>query len=156
MLGQLEPNGEVLAASRGVLGGHLKGTSSETTRKVMQSNRGQDTGPELRLRRRLHSMGLRYRVGLRLEQNRRRSIDIAFTKPKVAIFVDGCFWHGCPSHSRPTKSNIEFWNEKIERNRIRDADTNALLDVNGWTVIRFWEHDDYEMAAAHIYEVVKR
>ncbi len=138
------------------LEGSLKRTTSATTRKVMQSNRGRDTEPELRLRRRLHSMGLRYRVGLRPEQNRRRSIDIAFTKTKVAIFVDGCFWHGCPSHSRPTKSNSDFWSGKISRNKLRDSDTNALLESNGWTVIRFWEHDDFELAAVQIYEVVKR
>ena len=129
--------------------------SSATIRRVMRSNRGRDTGPELRLRRKLHSMGLRFRVGLRIAENRRRSIDIAFTRQRIAIFVDGCFWHGCPVHSRATKSNSEFWRDKIRRNQSRDVDTNALLEAGGWTVLRYWEHEDFESAAQQIYEAVR-
>jgi DNA mismatch endonuclease (patch repair protein) len=128
--------------------------SSEVTRRVMQSNRGRDTGPELRLRRLLHAEGLRYRVGLRPALDLRRTIDIAFTKQRVAVFVDGCFWHGCPTHSRSVKTNTAFWNAKIARNIARDLDTDEALRVRGRTVLRFWEHVDPEISARQIAELI--
>jgi DNA mismatch endonuclease (patch repair protein) len=77
----------------------------------------------------------------------RRRADVVFPKERVAVFVDGCFWHGCPLHSRPAKKNAEAWSAKIKRNMERDAETNALLAAAGWTVLRIWEHDDLGAAA---------
>jgi len=107
----------------------------------MRANRGRDTGPELALRRVLHARGLRYRVDHPLPFDRRRRADIAFTRAKVAVFVDGCFWHGCPEHGATPRTNTDFWAAKIARNRERDADTVRLLDEAGWAVLRFWEHE---------------
>jgi DNA mismatch endonuclease (patch repair protein) len=121
----------------------------------MQSNRGKNTGPEVRLRQQLHSLGLRYRVGLRVEPDLRRTVDVAFTKLKLAVFIDGCFWHGCPLHSRPTKTNSEFWAAKISTNKARDADTNNALGLRGWKVVRFWEHEDSSKAALIVEDLVK-
>lgn len=129
--------------------------SSETAKRVMRGNRGRDTTPELHLRRELHSRGLRYRVNLRVPSNLRRSIDIAFTGPKLAVFMDGCFWHGCPIHRAHPKTNADFWMAKIERNILRDQGTNQLLEEEGWTVIRVWEHDDIMKAADRIQRQVE-
>jgi len=98
-----------------------------------------DTAPELALRRALHARGLRYRVAHPVPGNRRRTIDIAFTRREVAVFVDGCFWHGCPVHSRPVIANSRWWTEKLAANQARDADTNAWLTARGWRVVRVWE-----------------
>lgn len=130
--------------------------SSPATRRVMQSNRGRDTIPELRLRQEVHARGLRYRVNLRVEPDVRRTVDIAFTKLKLAVFVDGCFWHGCPLHSRSAKTNPEYWGSKIAANQARDDDTTKALRQRGWTVVRFWEHDDPKAAAIKIVKLVKR
>jgi DNA mismatch endonuclease (patch repair protein) len=109
----------------------------------MQSNRSRDTQPELALRQLLHARGLRYRVDVRPVAGLRRRADIVFTKKKVAVFIDGCFWHGCPVHGSSTfKSNAAFWEAKIARNRERDAETTRELAAQGWRVMRFWEHDD--------------
>ena len=101
-------------------------------------------------------MGLRFRVGVKVEPDVRRTVDIAFTKVKLAVLVDGCFWHGCPIHSRPVKTNAAFWTSKIAVNQARDADTNVVLRSYGWTVLRFWEHDEPEEAAARIEEQVRK
>lgn len=108
----------------------------------MRANRGRDTGPELAVRRALHAMGLRYRVDHPLPFDRRRRGDIVFTRAKVAVFIDGCFWHGCPDHGVMPRTNSAFWAAKIARNRERDADTTARLVEQGWVVLRFWEHED--------------
>ncbi|MFB7294242.1 very short patch repair endonuclease [Streptomyces rubiginosohelvolus] len=129
--------------------------SSVSARAVMTANKGRDTKPELALRSLLHGMGLRYRVDTRPLPGLRRTADVVFTKTKVAVFVDGCFWHGCPEHHRPAKRREEFWHEKIEGNRRRDAETNAALCAAGWEVIRVWEHEDPEDAAAHVREIVR-
>jgi len=107
----------------------------------MQANRGRDTQPELAVRRGLHARGLRYRVDHPLPFDRRRRADIAFTRAKVAVFIDGCFWHGCPDHGTTPRTNSEFWSAKIARNRERDAETDLRLHQEGWLVLRFWEHD---------------
>jgi DNA mismatch endonuclease (patch repair protein) len=107
----------------------------------MQANRGRDTQPELAVRRGLHARGLRYRVDHPLPFDRRRRADIAFTRAKVAVFIDGCFWHGCPDHGTTPRTNSEFWSAKIARNRERDAETDLRLRQEGWLVLRFWEHD---------------
>jgi len=116
----------------------------------MRANRGRDTGPELALRRVLHARGLRYRVDHPLPFDRRRRADIAFTRAKVAVFMDGCFWHGCPEHGVTPRTNTDFWVGKIARNRERDADTVRRLDEVGWVVLRFWEHEPVEECASDV------
>lgn len=116
--------------------------SSEAARTTMRANSGRDTGPELAVRRALHARGLRYRVDYPLPFNRRRRADIAFTRVRIAVFIDGCFWHGCPEHGTTPRTNSRFWFEKIARNRARDAETMGLLAAEGWHALRFWEHED--------------
>jgi DNA mismatch endonuclease (patch repair protein) len=116
----------------------------------MRSNRGRDTGPELALRRVLHARGLRYRVDHPLPFDRRRRADIAFTRAKVAVFIDGCFWHGCPEHGATPRTNTAFWSAKIARNRERDADTVRRLDEAGWAVLRFWEHEPVDSCVERV------
>ncbi|MFC5824969.1 very short patch repair endonuclease [Nonomuraea insulae] len=131
------------------------GASSEGVRKSMQSNRGRDTGPELALRRAVHALGLRYRVSIRPLPAIRRTADLVFTKAKVAVFMDGCFWHGCPDHHTKSATNAEFWAEKVRRNRERDAETDRLLREAGWMVVRVWEHESPSPAAELIAEAVR-
>ncbi|MCZ9354887.1 very short patch repair endonuclease [Streptomyces mutabilis] len=121
--------------------------SSQAVRAVMRANRGKDTAPELALRRLLHASGLRYRVDARPVPQVRRRADLVFPGVRVAVFVDGCFWHGCPEHYRPATRNAEFWQEKIEGNRSRDRETNEIFRAAGWSVIRVWEHEAPETAA---------
>lgn len=101
-----------------------------------------DTAPELAIRRELFARGLRYRKHVPVPGRARRSIDIAFPGRKLAVFVDGCFWHSCPLHGTGTKHNGEWWRTKLDENQRRDRDTDSLLVDQGWTVLRFWEHDD--------------
>jgi DNA mismatch endonuclease, patch repair protein len=124
--------------------------SSEAARSTMRANRSRDTGPEMAVRRVLHARGLRYRVDHPLPFDRRRRADIAFTRAKVAVFIDGCFWHGCPEHGTTPRTNTAFWSEKIARNRARDQDTTERLEKLGWAVLRFWEHSDPLRAAASV------
>lgn len=93
------------------------------------------------VRRRLHAAGLRYRVSVRPLATLRRTADIVFTRRRLAVFIDGCFWHGCPEHYQAPARNAEFWLAKRRRNRDRDAETDASLVAAGWRVLRFWEHD---------------
>jgi DNA mismatch endonuclease (patch repair protein) len=120
----------------------------------MMKVRQTGTKAEMALRKALHRLGLRYRVNFQVLKKPRRIADVAFTKYKIAVFVDGCFWHGCPEHASWPKSNSEFWQLKIEANRARDADTDAKLRGIGWTVIRIWEHKCPEMAADAINAVM--
>ncbi|WP_433425747.1 very short patch repair endonuclease [Microtetraspora malaysiensis] len=129
--------------------------SSEATRASMRSNKGKDTKPELALRRAVHALGLRYRVSYRPLRSVRRTADLVFTKAKVAVFMDGCFWHGCPTHHTVSATNPEFWAEKVRRNRERDLETDRLLREAGWRVIRIWEHEDPLTAASMIREVIR-
>jgi DNA mismatch endonuclease (patch repair protein) len=99
-----------------------------------------DTKPELLLRSELHSRGLRFRVQCKVPGNNRRTIDIAFTRARLAVYIDGCFWHGCPKHHVRPKANSEWWAWKIERNQARDRDTDRELLSRGWEVLRIWEH----------------
>lgn len=121
----------------------------------MQRQRRKDTEPELALRRALHRAGLRYRVGLPVTGLPRRSVDIAFTRIKLAVFVDGCFWHGCPQHATWPKANAAWWEAKILKNRERDGETTRKLEGVGWTVIRIWEHESAEDAAARLLDLVR-
>ncbi len=122
----------------------------------MRANRGRDTGPEMAVRRALHARGLRYRVDHPLPFDRRRRADIAFTRAKVAVFVDGCFWHGCPDHGSTPRTNSAFWSAKIGRNRSRDADTTERLESLGWSVLRFWEHEEPSRSAEVVALTVAR
>lgn len=115
--------------------------SSPATRRTMKGNRGRDTGPELAVRRIVHGHGFRYRVNARPVNGLRRTADLLFTRAKVAVFIDGCFWHGCPDHYIAPKANAAFWADKMIRNRMRDLETTRLSEEHGWTVLRFWEHD---------------
>lgn len=122
----------------------------------MQLQRTRDTNPEMAVRRILHEMGLRYRVDRAPLPGIRRRADIVFGPARVAVFIDGCFWHGCPEHGRPrTKANPEYWSSKIERNRRRDADTDSRLAEAGWAVLRVWEHDDPVVVADLVATTVK-
>lgn len=116
--------------------------------------RQKGTRCEVELRRALHSRGLRYRLQVPLITKPRRVADVVFVSARVAVFVDGCFWHGCPEHASWPKSNAEFWREKIEANRSRDADTGRSLAELGWRVIRIWEHEDANDAADRIAELI--
>lgn len=106
----------------------------------MRANRSRDTKPEIALRRELHRRGFRYRTNYRPLSSLRRTADVAFTKARLAVFIDGCFWHGCPDHYTAPIKNSEFWADKVSRNRERDAETNARLRLADWNVLRIWEH----------------
>lgn len=121
----------------------------------MQSNKGRDTNPELAVRRLLHAKGLRYRVNVRPIPSLRRTADVVFTRQRIAVFIDGCFWHGCPEHYQVPKSNRAYWSPKIEQNHTRDVETNTLLKGEGWTVMRFWEHEGTELVAIAIEATVR-
>jgi DNA mismatch endonuclease (patch repair protein) len=108
------------------------------------------------VRRVLHARGLRYRVDVAVPPLLRRRADIVFTKARVAIFLDGCFWHGCPKHGTVPRRNRSWWRAKIAENQRRDRDTARVLTEFGWTVMRFWEHDDPAVAAARIEAVVRK
>lgn len=120
----------------------------------MRSNKGRDTAPELALRRAVHARGLRYRVSARPLRQVRRTADLVFTRARVAVFLDGCFWHGCPIHHTVAATNAGFWADKVETNRRRDRDTDRKLRDAGWAVIRVWEHEDPEQAADTVVGVV--
>jgi DNA mismatch endonuclease, patch repair protein len=129
--------------------------STPGRRRNMQAIRSRDTAPELAVRRLLHARGLRYRIDVQPDDSLRRRADIVFTRQRIAVFIDGCFWHGCPQHGRTAfQHNTDYWPDKIRTNRARDADTNDRLAAVGWRVLRFWEHDDPLAVADRIAEVV--
>lgn len=113
-----------------------------------------DTNPEVAVRKLLHASGYRYRINERVPGMSRRTMDIAFTRAKVAVMIDGCFWHGCPQHATQPKANAEWWREKLARNVERDLETTEHLTVAGWTVLRFWEHESPEDVASRIIAVL--
>lgn len=131
----------------------IKPSSPEASRRMARV-RQKGTGAELDLRRELYRNGLRYRVDYVVLQRPRRIADIAFPGLKIAVFVDGCFWHGCSEHASWPKKNAEFWRQKIETNRLRDADTSGRLEANGWKVVRVWEHESPATAAGMIAALV--
>jgi len=118
----------------------------------MRANRRTDTKPELALRRALHRLGYRYRKDYRLDLDGGRRVrpDIAFTARKVAIFVDGCFWHACPQHGSKPRNNEWYWGPKLLANVERDRVNDAALTTAGWTVVRLWEHVSLEEAVAAV------
>ncbi|MFM2475366.1 very short patch repair endonuclease [Burkholderia cenocepacia] len=121
----------------------------------MQANRRRDTGPELAVRRLLHARGLRFRVDLTVESGIRSRPDIVFTRRRIAVYIDGCFWHGCPQHRTQPKANADYWTPKLQRNVARDMEVTAALRSAGWTVLRFWEHEDPREVADAIERAVR-
>lgn len=116
----------------------------------MSRQRRRDTAPEVAVRRVLFARGLRYRVNYPVPGMNRRTIDIAFTRAKIAVFLDGCYWHGCPIHGTRPRANAEWWASKLDRNQQRDAETSKYLATHAWIVLRFWEHD----AVEHVVDTV--
>jgi len=122
----------------------------------MKANRRTDTKPELALRRALHGMGYRYRKDYRLDLDGgvRVRPDIVFTARRVAVFIDGCFWHCCPDHGSQPVANSWYWEPKLRRNVERDRDADVALGLAGWTVVRLWEHESLEAAVAAVLTVL--
>lgn len=129
--------------------------STPGVRRSMKSNRGRDTRPELAVRRLVHAAGLRYRVDYRPIRSLNRRADLVFTAAKVAVFLDGCFWHGCPEHHTVPRTNAPFWAAKVAKNKERDEETDRLLRANGWSVVRAWEHEPASAVAARVVELVR-
>lgn len=115
--------------------------SSPKVRLVMQRNRGRETAPEKSLASSLRTMGFSFRKDVKPEDHLNIRGDIVFFQEKICIFVDGCFWHGCPFHLKLPKTHSDWWDEKITDNKDRDMRQTRELQSNGWTVLRFWEHD---------------
>lgn len=116
----------------------------------MRGNRSRDTKPELAVRRLVHARGLRYRVNIRPLPSLQRTADMVFPRRQIAVFIDGCFWHGCPEHYVPSKSNRSYWVPKIAANAARDAETAQTLSNAGWTVLRYWSHTPPDEVAASV------
>lgn len=129
--------------------------SSPASRARMVAAKGRDTQAEKELRCRLHAAGLRFRLHQRVLPASRRRVDIVFRRAKVAVFVDGCFWHSCPKHGTQPKANAAWWAAKLRANVQRDRETTRELRRAGWHVIRVWEHEDPQRAAARIEGVVR-
>jgi DNA mismatch endonuclease (patch repair protein) len=121
----------------------------------MSQVRRRDTTPELSVRRILHSRGLRYRVAAPIPGLSRRSADLLFTGPRVAVFIDGCYWHGCADHKSPSKTKPELWATKLRRNQDRDRETDEHLRRAGWHVARHWEHEDPTVIADQVEAAVR-
>jgi DNA mismatch endonuclease, patch repair protein len=130
-------------------------SSPEASRR-MQRVRQKNTSAELALRRELHALGLRYRIQVPVLTKPRRVADVTFAGPRVAVFIDGCFWHGCPEHGRRRAgANEWYWPGKIAGNVARDRDTDRRLADAGWRVVRVWEHDDVDGAADRVEAAVR-
>lgn len=129
-------------------------SSSSAASRRMAKVRQKGTGAEVALQQEMYRIGLRYRISYEVLRKPRRVADVAFPGRKIAVFVDGCFWHGCPEHATWPKQNAEFWREKIEANRRRDTDTNERLRSLGWTVLRFWSHEAPHEAARVVVHAV--
>ncbi|MCX4093954.1 very short patch repair endonuclease [Nocardia sp. alder85J] len=128
---------------------------NEGRSRNMQANRRSDTKPEVVLRRALHRLGYRYRKDLRLDLGSMKvRPDIVFTARKVAVFVDGCFWHVCPEHGRQPTTNEWYWTPKLRRNVERDRAADAALTGAGWQVVRLWEHESLDSAVARVTRVL--
>ncbi|MGW6455130.1 very short patch repair endonuclease [Streptomyces sp. NPDC055078] len=132
-------------------------TPSSTGVSNRMSRQGsRDTGCEMAVRKLLHAGGMRYRLHVPVPGMPRRKIDVAFQRAKVAVFLDGCFWHGCPVHATQPKSNADWWRVKLGKNMARDLETTEHLESEGWTVLRFWEHEPPPDVAAEVARAVRR
>ncbi|WP_436980044.1 very short patch repair endonuclease [Streptomyces sp. enrichment culture] len=129
--------------------------SSPAVSSRMSQQGRQDTAQEVAVRKLLYAKGLRYRLQRKVPGMARRTIDIAFPGPRVAVFLDGCFWHGCPTHATSPRANADWWRAKLEKNVARDNETTAHLRASGWTVLRFWEHEPPEACAEAIADAVE-
>ena len=121
----------------------------------MRNIRNRDTTPEMAVRRELHSRGLRYRVHMPMSGIAKTRPDIVFTRVKVAVFIDGCFWHCCPDHGTLPKTNPDWWRRKLTKNVTRDRSTEQALRKAGWKVIRIWEHENTIAASDRIETIVR-
>ena len=128
---------------------------NETIKKRMLSTKRRDTGPEREIRSRLHAVGLRFRVDMIPMKGLRSRADLVFRGARVAVFVNGCFWHGCPAHATWPKNNAAWWREKLEANRARDERVDATLRDAGWKVFRIWEHEDPAEATEQVARAVR-
>jgi DNA mismatch endonuclease (patch repair protein) len=128
----------------------------ELTRRRMQRQRRRDTVVEVCIRKSLHRAGFRFRVDYRPEKSLRCKGDVVFTRWKVIVFVDGCFWHGCPLHATSPANNSEWWQEKLHANVERDKRNTRALEELGWKVVRVWEHENSDEAAERIERVLKQ
>lgn len=128
---------------------------SGSVRRSMQSNRPRDTKLELRVRSVLHARGLRFRTNYRPIKTNRCTVDIAFTRLRLAVLLDGCFWHGCPTHGQIPAHNSAWWDEKLRRNRERDKEVTGQLVQAGWVVLRYWEHESIDSVARDVVELVR-
>jgi DNA mismatch endonuclease (patch repair protein) len=128
--------------------------SSSLASERLRKHPSRNTKPEVAVRRELFAMGLRYRIHLPVPGIPRRTIDVAFPKVRLAVYIDGCFWHGCARHKTAPRANREWWVAKISRNGMRDQETSAHLEGLGWTCLRFWEHDPPHRVAAEVASVV--
>ena len=128
--------------------------TSPAVTAAMRGNRRADTKPELALRSALHALGFRFRKDYQLHTSAGSKVkaDVVFTRDLVAVFVDGCFWHGCPKHGNTPKANTSYWGPKLERNRQRDQRVTQELRADGWSVIRIWEHEDLGEALKRVAE----
>ncbi len=137
----------------GLLPGVNRTESWATTpaiRRTMQGCRGRDTSSELALRSAVHSLGLRYAVDVRPVPQVRRKADLTFRTERLAVYLDGCFWHGCPEHYTAPAAHADYWKTKLRGNRSRDTETDRILAAAGWTTLRFWEHEDPFQAASRV------
>ncbi|MBI5161190.1 MAG: very short patch repair endonuclease [Micrococcales bacterium] len=124
-------------------------------RRNMRANRRRDTGPEVAVRSILHARGFRYRTDYRIDAGTARPRpDIVFTRQRVAVFIDGCFWHSCPEHGRNPQNNSGYWTPKLLRNRERDEAQTEALTASGWHVLRAWEHEDPAQVADRVGKAV--
>lgn len=121
----------------------------------MARQQSRDTGPEVAIRREMHRRGMRYRLWWPVPGSSRRTIDVALPGRRVAVFIDGCFWHGCPVHATWPKANAEWWAQKIRRNCERDLETDRLLGDQGWRVVRIWEHEPVTDAVDRIEDCLR-
>lgn len=129
--------------------------TSETASSVMRANTRVDTKPEAEVRSLLHREGFRFRKDLTIRVGDRTTRpDIVFTKQRVAVYIDGCFWHQCPQHGNMPESNRDYWLPKLTANVARDRANTAALQSDGWTVLRFWEHTEAEVAAEAVMEAL--
>lgn len=124
--------------------------SSEAAQKRMKATKGRDTKPELAVRSALHRLGYRYKVDVAPLPSLRRRADLVFSRQRLAVYIDGCYWHGCPVHGTWPKANADFWRDKIETNRRRDQDTDEKLRRAGWYSLRIWEHEPIEEAVRRV------
>ena len=132
------------------MGDRSPAPSSPGVSARMRRTGQRDTAAELAIRRELHRRGHRYRVDLRPSRKLRTRADVVFTRWRVAVFIDGCFWHGCPEHWRAPKANAAWWREKVNANIARDRRADARLAAEGWLVVRIWEHEQVAIGVDQI------